>query len=179
LIADDSGLEADQEGQYYIDVRDLQPGEIIHKRLTIRNLDRDTPFDLGLTAEEVSWSGPIDLLREVQLTLSLEGQVVYQGRLAGDEGPGMVDRPLSLGTYATGDQRTLDVVLAAPADLPVGPVASAADFRWRFYATRAEGSVPPRTGESDTRTIKYALVLGTVVLTALGVAARRRAEVTR
>ncbi|MDR1449196.1 MAG: hypothetical protein LBI84_03160 [Propionibacteriaceae bacterium] len=164
VIADQNGLAANLEGEYFINVTDLKPGDIVTKQITIRNLYPDAAFDLTLRAEPIQTTGPLDLLDLVHLTLRLDGETLYDGRLYGDAGAGMIDIPLDLGFYEPGDHRVLDAVLAAPAAPDWGQDKSTADFSWHFYASRPSDEAPPRTGQEANRrlVLKYTLVFATV-----------------
>jgi len=92
----------------------------------------------------------VDLLDKVNLTLRLDGRVVYNGRVRGDGAPNIIDKALPLGMYALGARRTLEITLTAALDMQVHEEKSEADFRWRFYAVRAAEGDPPKTGIADS-----------------------------
>jgi len=169
LIGDADGINVDSDGYYYIDCRGLMPGDVIHKVITIQNLEHDDPtpeakipYTLVMSSEPVIVSGPVDLLDRVHMTLKLDGEVVYDGRTRGDGEPNMIENPLPLGVYAIGDRKILDVTFTVDKNMPIYEEKSEADFRWLFYAFRAMDVEPPKTGVLDN--YKYLLPVGGVML---------------
>ena len=163
LIGDQDGISVDAHGYYYLDVRGLMPGDVVRKTVTIQNLSHGDPgpegklpYSLSMTSEPLLSTGPVDLLDKVNLTLKLDGRVVYDGRVRGDGTPNMIEKALPLGLYALGARKTLEITLRAAPDMQVYEEKSEADFRWRFYALRAAESEPPKTGIADSR---YLLLL--------------------
>jgi len=156
LIGDQDGVCVNAHGYYYIDARDLLPGEVVRKVLTIQNLEQrersaeaGIPFIVSLTAEPLLSTGPIDLLDLVHMTIRLEGELVYDGKVRGDGTPNMIETALPLGEYAIGDRRTLDITLTVASDMRIHEEKSKAEFRWQFYAARIIDSPPPKTGVLD------------------------------
>ena len=153
LIGDQDGIRVDAQGNYYIDARGLNPGDVIHKTVTIQNLSQNdstpegkVPYMITMTAEALLSQGPVDLLDKVQLVLKLDGRTIYTGRVRGNGAPNMVDRALDLGTYSVGDRRVLDITLTVDPDIKISEKKSEADFKWKFYAYRAYNTDPPKTG---------------------------------
>ncbi|MDR1264897.1 MAG: hypothetical protein LBK42_04850 [Propionibacteriaceae bacterium] len=169
LISDQDGIRVETAGDYLIDARDLRPGEVRVTTLTIRNLERDIPFELFMTAEPVDSSGPVDPLDVVELDLFLEGRRLYHGRIRGDEDVNMIERALNLGVYAAGDSRVMTIRLTVAADLEIFPVKSRAQIIWHFYAVKDNSAVPPKTGQSfDHPFLKWSipLLLGAALMLA-------------
>ena len=147
LIGDQNGIKASADGTYFIDAEGLKAGDVITKRLTILNT---APYgcDISMTAEPLDETGPLKLLDEVYLNLKLDGTVVYDGRVRGDDGINMIRNALQLGNYKSGQQRTLDITLTVDPQMKTYYwTASEAHFKWNFYAQRKEYSPPPKTGE--------------------------------
>lgn len=169
LIGDSDGIQVDSHGDYYIDVRNLKPGDIISKTITIQNLDQESssaeakiPYTVTMMAQKISAEGPLDLFDEVHLTLELEGKVVYEGSCRGDGTPEMIDTPLDLGTYAIGDRKTLEVTLEVSHSMEMHEEISKADFKWTFYAFRMMEEEPPKTGVLED--YKFLIPIGGVLL---------------
>ena len=169
LIGDQDGIHVDEHGYYYIDVRDLQPGDVITKTITIQNLSHDdrtpegkVPYTLTMRAEPLFSRGPIDLLEKTKLELKLNGKVIYSGPCRGDGTPNMINTALRLGNYEAGDLRVLEVTLRADQDMALFEEKSEADFRWIFYAHRALNEDPPKTGLLDN--IGFLIPAGGVLL---------------
>jgi len=94
LIGDQDGVCVDEHGYYYIDARGLLPGEVLRKVLTIQNLEQNgatpeagIPYAVSMTSEPLFSTGPIDLLDMVHMTILLEGELVYDGKVRGDGAP--------------------------------------------------------------------------------------------
>ena len=157
IIGDQDGINVDAHGYYYIDARDLEGGDVIHKTVTIQNLSQNDrtpegqiPYTISMTAQPLFNRGPEDLLDKTQLVLKLDGRVIYTGRVRGDGIPNMIAQALDLGTYDVGERRTLDITLTVDNDLQLYEEKSEADFKWEFYAYRASASIPPKTGLLET-----------------------------
>jgi len=151
LIGDSEGIRVGVDGEYYIHCPSVIPGDVYNKRLTIQNLDAGTPesvipYTLTMRAEPLFNVGPVDLLDVMDLELKLDGQVIYKGRLRGDQGVNMIETPLQLGVYKPGDQKTLDIKLTARPDWEIGYEVSVAEFKWIFYAWRETPPDAPQTG---------------------------------
>ncbi|MCL2298953.1 MAG: hypothetical protein FWC27_02255 [Firmicutes bacterium] len=169
LIGDQDGVNADKHGYYHIDARELLPGDVIRKTLTIQNLSQSDstpegkiPYTLVMTAEPLFSRGPVDLLNVVHLNMKLGGVTVYDGRSRGDGTPDMTINPLQLGVYAVGDRKTLEITLTVARDMEIHGEKSEADFRWHFYAYRTLEAPPAKTGVLDN--YLYLLPVGCVML---------------
>jgi hypothetical protein len=169
LIGDESGIHVDSNGHYFIDARGLRPGDVVRRTLTLQNLSHDdkspegkVPYHLTMTAEPLSTKGPVDLLEKVDLSLVLDGRTIYQGPSRGNGSPNMIERAQDLGEFGVGDRSTLNVVLTVDPAMRLSSKKSEADFRWHFYAYRAQSKEGPKTGIWE----KYGLLfpLGCVLL---------------
>ena len=158
LIGDTEGVQVNRDGAYCILAEDLEPGDVIEKRLVIQNLDQGKPesalpYTLLMLAEPLEETGPVKLLDAVRLELKLEGKVIYSGPCRGNaQGNDMTQTPLHLGDYESGDRRDMEITLAVDGEMPVaraGEEQSTAEFAWHFYAVRvpepAPGSTAPGT----------------------------------
>jgi len=178
LIGDQEGIKVSVDGEYFIDWVGLEAGDTLTKTLTIRNLE-PYAYKISMAAEPMEETGPLSLLKEVDVQLVLDGQELYNGRVKGDEGVNMILNALSLGEYTTNQSRTLQINMKVSDDMKKHYwTVSEAWFKWNFYAARAEdGKLDgPKTGEIVT----YALYgLCSVILlagTALVVVKKKQKE---
>jgi hypothetical protein len=182
LIGDQDGIYADAHGIYYIDARSLKPGDVIRKTLTLQNLEQNdktpegkTPYTLTMTAEPLWNKGPIDLLDSVALNLTLDGKTVYQGPCRGDGTPNMIQKALDLGVYKVGDRHMLEITLTVDPAMPIFEEKSEADFKWHFYAYRAQEDDDVKTGILES--YLYLLPIGgTLLLLTLIIPLKKRRE---
>ncbi|MDR1513351.1 MAG: LPXTG cell wall anchor domain-containing protein [Propionibacteriaceae bacterium] len=176
LISDQAGLRVLKDGDYFIDARNLRPGEVKTTSLTIQNTEDHIPFQLFMTAEPMDSVGPVDLLNEVELRLELDGRDIYRGRIRGDENVDMVANSLNLGTYRTGDTKVMKITLTVNPDMKQSYTESRATIGWHFYAAKNQHSDAPKTGEQvgpPLLAISALLLIGTGVLL---IVRRRRSE---
>jgi hypothetical protein len=160
LISDQAGINVGEDGDYFIDATGLRPGDVLTKDLIITNTEQDIPFELYMTAEPMDSTGPLDLLQEVNLTLTLDGVEFYNGKIRGDEGINMILNPLDLGTYTYGDTRTLAIKLEVNKNMQLFYAKSEATIGWHFYAAKAKTDTPPNTGlTSKTLLMQLSLIL--------------------
>jgi len=162
LIGDQNGIKVSVDGSYFIDAEALQAGDVITKRLTIMNTESYS-YDISMTAEPLTETGPLKLLDETHCTLKLNGAVIYDGRVRGDDGVNMIQNALKLGNYTSGQQRTLDITLTVDPQMKTYYwTPSEALFKWNFYAARKDNSPDPKTGEAIQYGL-YAFVSAAVV----------------
>jgi len=155
LIGDTDGIQVSRDGTYCILAEDLEPGDVVKKRLIIQNLDQGRPesvlpYALSMLAQPLEETGPVKLLDVVQLELKLDGAVIYSGPCRGG---GTAQTPLHLGVYGQGDRRDMEITLTVDEDMPMaltGEQQSVATFAWHFYAVRAQ---EPETTTSPPTTI--------------------------
>jgi hypothetical protein len=146
LIMDEKGMAVPTDGNYFIDVPKIRPGEVVTKTLKIQNRSEGDPVALTISSQPGETSGIEDLLDKVSLELTLDGAVIYSGRLRGDSGPDMVKTPIGIGSYARGDERTLGIKLTASDSIKLGRQKSEAFFNWSFVAVRKPGDSGPGPG---------------------------------
>jgi len=157
LIGDQNGIHVDAQGEYFISADALEAGDVITKRLTIQNTEPYS-YKLSMTAEPLEETGPLRLLDEVRCTLKLDGKVLYDGRVRGNDGTDMIRNALDLGTYQTGEQKTLDITLTVNRDMrKYYWTASEAYFKWNFYAAQDTRPDGPKTGETVKNSL-YAIL---------------------
>jgi len=150
LIGDNDGIHVSANGDYFIWAEDMYAGDVITKKLTINNMENDKPFSLYMSANPLFSEGHIDLLDKISLELKLNGQVIYTGRLYGDEGVNMIDNALALGRYSYNDSAVMDITLTLADDIPPSYFydKNVAEIGWKFTAIKDEEAAPPKTGEA-------------------------------
>lgn len=145
IIGDDSGIKVGEDGKYLIEHTDIKPGLQFNKQLTISNYSQeDGAFDVKLDMKSDKVSGQVNLLEAIEVTLTLENKVIYQGNLAGVATDPSQTLPLSLGTYEVGEMGTLDAAFTVADTLPetAWQKKNTADFYWVFYVTRSAEPKP-------------------------------------
>lgn len=151
VIGDESGIYATSTGDYYVDLPSVLPGEVYEKEITIRSLDLEEPFSLGLLAEAVEQSGPIDFNDAITLTLTLDGTVIYQGKLLGDGSFDWTLQPLELGVCTYGTDKILQATFEVSNQLTAADYQEASRllYNWTFVATK-DVVEPPATSDSSS-----------------------------
>lgn len=174
LIGSQDGLRVPVTGEFFINAEDLEAGDVITKKLTISNTE-PYAYKISMRAEPREESGPLRLLDETRCTLTLDGKVLYDGRVRGDEGINMIVNALDLGTFQSGQQRTLDIRLTVSPEMKkYYYTASEAIFRWYFYAARDERQEGPKTGEMVKNSMYIVFPALTLAMGVLLLAKRRK-----
>ncbi|MDR1464099.1 MAG: hypothetical protein LBJ11_02200 [Oscillospiraceae bacterium] len=174
VIGDHDGIHVDADGEYIINATGLLPGDVITKTLIISNYS-DATTVLTMRAEPIGSSGPIDLLDAIDLVLELDGEVIYHGRVRGDEDVDMIKNPLPLGTYKIGDTGTLTATLTVDPTIVPSEEISKADVNWIFYGVHNHEVTPPPTGDIIAYAI-YGLGAVMLILTILMLVLRKRKD---
>lgn len=148
LIGDDSGIYVDGDGTYYIDLAEVQPGDRYEKEITIRSLDLEEPFDLGLLVSKEAETGPLDWNEHVTLTLTLDDKEIYQGPLLGNGQFDWTVTPLELGTCTYGTDKILHAVFEVDTSLTVMDFLEQSEllYQWTFVGVRE----PTASSESQS-----------------------------
>lgn len=164
VIGDSEGMYATSEGEYYIDLVDILPGESYKKDITIRSLDLEEPFSLGLLVEEVSSSGSVLWQNHITLTLVLDGKEIYQGPLLGNGEFDWSKTPLELGVCKYGTDKILQATFTLDSYLTSEDLReqSKVEFYWTFVGTKDQQPIKPTeptepsTSDSSTPTVPSA-----------------------
>ncbi|WP_430602370.1 hypothetical protein IGJ02_002708 [Enterococcus sp. DIV0724b] len=148
VIGDETGISATSEGEYYVDLPNVLPGESYEKTITIRSMDVKEPFELGLLATPESTKGVIDFNKQVKLTLSLDGKKLYQGPLLGNEEFDWTVQPLIIGVCEYGKDQILTAMFEVDKDLTLADYKEESQllYHWTFIATKNQ----PKTIDSST-----------------------------
>ncbi|MBP1040136.1 cell wall protein [Vagococcus sp. BWB3-3] len=179
VIADDSGLTVSKEGEYFIDMPNVLPGDVYTKEITIRSMDEKDPFDIGLRVKKISSNGDIDFNQQVTVKLELEGKEIYQGPLLGNGSFDWTKTSLALGTYRFGTDRVLKATFKVAKDLKADSYEKESElkYEWQFIATRDDKPIEkpkpdnkkppllrlPQTGE-EWRNLIYKVLVGFLLI---------------
>ncbi|MEO1768825.1 LPXTG cell wall anchor domain-containing protein [Candidatus Enterococcus ferrettii] len=154
VIGDSEGMYATSEGDYYIDLMGILPGEVYEKEITIRGLDLEDPFSLGLLVEEVGSNGSIFWKEHITLTLILDEKEIYQGPILGDGSFDWSKTPLELGVCKYGTDKLLLARFTMDAHLTNEDLReqSKLEFYWTFVGTKDQPKEPTKPTEPTTPT---------------------------
>lgn len=146
VIGDETGISASSEGEYYVDLPNVLPGESYEKTITIRSLDVQEPFELGILVTPESTKGVIDFDKQIILTLSLDGKQLYQGPLLGNGEFDWTVQPLIIGTCEYGKDQILTATFEVDKDLTLADYKEESQllYHWTFVATKNQ----PETSET-------------------------------
>ncbi len=152
VIADDQGLEATSEGTYFIDLKAVRPGDQYTKTITIRSLDLETPITLGLLAEKKAEQGDVDWSQQIELTLELDGAVIYKGPLLGDGSFDWSKQPLSLGKCRYGTDKILIATFDVNKELTNEELLKSGEleYYWTFIATKEDEPTSSSSSSSSS-----------------------------
>ncbi len=108
-VLDDDGGSVSDNGEYFFEVDNMQPGKTYTKKIQIMNLFEDKAFRVYFKAESVSKKGEIDLEKECTCTITLDGEQIYQGSVTGEGTPNINEKAIDLGLYEPGSSSHLVV----------------------------------------------------------------------
>lgn len=144
VIGDSEGMYATSEGEYYIDLVDILPGDVYEKEITIRSLDLEEPFSLGMLVEEVDSTGSLNWKDHITLTLVLDGEEIYHGPLLGDGSQDWTKTPLALGVCKYGTDKLMKATFTIDSALTNDDLRSKStlNFLWTFVGTKDQPTEP-------------------------------------
>lgn len=175
-VMDENGNSVSQNGEYYIDISDMQAGETYTKVLSIQNLI-NTPYTLTMSAEPISSEGNLDLEKYTNIKLYLDGELIYDGRVTGEGNVSMQNSPLILGEVVPGQSKELKAEIMwngeGLKEIEGQEYLGKVDFKWIFEASIREepitqanmkshiasDSSTPNTGFGNTMLIIFAVIL--------------------
>lgn len=180
VIGDDKGIQAQTDGTYFMEVNNVLPGEKWQTELSILNVEKDVPYELTMQVIDSTWSGPIDFSTAISMKMTYDGTVIYEGPLSGvSEKRNIQKDPINLGTFYSGDSRTLKIELEMDSRYTKNDFQekSMTDNVWEFVAIKKKDpgnpekpinpnkptkpSKPgflPQTGEEWRNTLIYFIV---------------------
>ncbi len=109
VVLDDKGNSVSENGEYYFQVEGMKASEHYTKKIQIMNLREDASYHIDFRAQKISSQGEIDLENECHCVITLDDQVIYEGKVTGEGTPDMRIDPLDLGYYVPGQSRTMKV----------------------------------------------------------------------
>ena len=158
VIGDDQGLNATKNGEYFVNVTDVMPGKTWHTTISIVNMEKDIPYQLSMDISPPTVSGSLDLSKAVQMTLTYEGKVVYEGPASGvSKEIDLQKKRLDLGTFKAGDSRALEVEYSLSGEYTKQDFVqkNVFDNVWTFYAVKTKkgttGSLPNTSGSGSNK----------------------------
>ena len=116
VVLDDKGNSVSENGEYFFLVENMNASEHYTKKIQIMNLREDASYHIDFRAEKISSEGVIDLENECNCVISLDNNVIYEGKVTGEGTPDIRIDPLDLGYYTPGQSRvmTVDIVWNDP-----------------------------------------------------------------
>lgn len=178
VIADDSGLVVSKEGDYFVDMPAVLPGDVYTKDITIRSTDEKEPFDIGLRVKKIESTGNIDFNQHITVKLVLEGKEIYEGPLLGNGTFDWTKESLPLGKYQFGTDRVLKATFYVDKKLTAEDYARVSEmkYEWKFIAMRDGKPIDkpkppikkpilklPQTGE-EWRDFIYKVLVGILLI---------------
>lgn len=159
VIGDSEGVYATSEGDYFVDIVNILPGEVYEKEITIRSLDLEEPFSLGLLAEWKDSSGVIDWRDHIDLTLVLDDKEIYQGPILGNGDFDWTKTPLELGVCNYGTDKVLKATFKIDSALTNEDYReeNVMTFYWTFVATRDQKPTKPTDSTEPSGTTEPSL----------------------
>ena len=109
VVLDDSGQSVSDNGEYFFIVKDMEPFVTYTKNIQIMNLREDKNYRISFRAEPISKTGEIDLENDCQCDISLDGNLIYSGKVTGEGTPDIRDNALDLGIYTPSQSRNMTV----------------------------------------------------------------------
>lgn len=152
VIGDADGMYATSEGEYYIDMVDILPGDTYEKEITIRSLDLEEPFSLGMLVEGKDQTGTIGWNDYITMTLTLDGKQIYQGPILGNGTFDWSKTPLSLGVCKYGTDKILKAHFKVDNLLTNEHYKddNVLTFHWNFVGTKDQITDPTEPTTSST-----------------------------
>lgn len=213
LVGDDTGFQAGTDGKYMLVNNDITPGGSFTRTITLSNYSTDDgEFSIHLVMNpedpehKPEISGKVDLLNAINVKLTYQEDVIYEGKISGEGTPVANSKanPLSLGTLEIGEARTIEAEFTVSDAYPdeAWQEVNSVDFYWLFYASRKEAATPttpttppatssstlPTTGGKtplggklpqtgeDWRNVLIGMIAGLVIVMIILVFAKKRRE---
>ena len=173
-VMDEDGKSVSQNGEYCVDISNMQPGETYTKVLSIQNLI-NTPYTLTMSAAPISSKGNLDLEKHTNLKLYLDGKLIYDGKVTGEGNVNMNTSLLDLGEIVSGQSKELKAEILwngdGLKDIEGQEYLGKVDFKWIFEAAlkkkvttevlddTTSDSNTPNTGYGNTILIIFSVIL--------------------
>ncbi|MFD1900675.1 LPXTG cell wall anchor domain-containing protein [Enterococcus termitis] len=152
VIGDTDGFYASSEGEYFIELDDLLPGDTFTKEISIRNVDVKQGFDVRLQVKDGEQKGPIDFRKYVTVTIKQGNTVIYEGNILGKENFDWTVSQLPLGFYTSGDEEVLTATFTVSSELGLEDYKEASEYKfyWNFLATAKDEPTTPTDSTDPT-----------------------------
>lgn len=163
VIGDSEGVNATKNGEYHVRVNDVLPGKTWHTTISMVNMEKDVPYHLTMLISPAVVSGSLDLSQAIQMTLTYEGKIIYEGPASGvSESLNLQTTPLNLGTFRAGDSRALEVTYSLSGMYTKQDFVqkNSMDNVWTYYAVKmSEGTTKPFGRFPSTGEIKQGMIV--------------------
>lgn len=174
VVLDDNGNSVSDSGEYFFIVEDMEPLVTYTKNIQIMNLREDKSYRISFLAEPLSKTGEIDLENDCRCDISLDGNLIYSGKVTGDGTPNIQNNALDLGIYAPSQSRNMTVniiwqgtsagdfidygervVTNSGVEITRGKsgdnrISGETEFKWIFYAEVTDESSDSEQNTSDS-----------------------------
>lgn len=169
LVGDANGIVFIPGDEPFLNKSNMLPGDSVSRVMDIEN-KYSVPYELFIKAERITPVEKYDLLNKLQLKITYNNKVIYQGATSGEDG---LENNISLGTYKPGDKGVLkaEVVLDGPST-GNDYMNKNAEVEWIFTATnnetKGEVGTTSKTGDENS-ILPYIFLLGLSVALGLKV----------
>ncbi|MFK4566559.1 LPXTG cell wall anchor domain-containing protein [Enterococcus sp. UD-01] len=156
VIGDEAGVHATSEGEYFVDLPNVLPGEKYEKTITIRSMDVKEPFELGMIAVPKASKGIIDFDKQITLTLVVDGKTIYQGPLLGDGKTDWTVQPLKIGICEYGKDQILTATFEVNSELSAQDYTEESQllYHWKFVGTKNQPKLPNTKSDASSSNTK-------------------------
>lgn len=154
IIGDQNGLFATSTGDYFVDIEKMVPGSSFKKEITIRNTEKDRPYDLSLKIGDYEQKGSLNLGEAVKVTLKDEKKVLYEGPILGTKEKNLRVSPLKIGKFSYGEDKVITATFTLSNKLTVADFkeATEAKLTWQFIAVKDKnGEIPVYPKEKPSK----------------------------
>lgn len=136
---------------FFGNIGTAMPGDVFQDSVEISNTTKKTAeifFHTGLVCQR---EDRMDMLRKLQLTISMNGKTIYSGDLQAEK----LKSDISLGKFQPGDRGTMEFTVSVPKEMKNAYALRDTAIKW--YFTVYEDNVQPSTvpgneqGQPDTR----------------------------
>ncbi|MGL5378346.1 hypothetical protein [Clostridium sp.] len=174
LIVDDNGISADtSNGEYYVKIDDMLPGEEYTNKIHLSNLSLDSNLNLYMRMEPVESRGDVDLFELVTITLSIDDNELYKGSPNGFGSIDMQSKVKEIGSFKPGEEKVMYVTAMLDSDMN-GEYNGDIDFKWVFSAVKNVNVDKPQTGITFDKLIYLIILLFSVSILILYVIKEKR-----
>lgn len=159
LISDDQGISLTKSEGYFFNLKQLFPGDRITREIDIKN-KRDATIGVSMKIIPIKVSGPINLIKNIDMVIKYNDKVIFDGNLASqDKSIFKTGSEIQLGRIAANSDNRLHVELYVSPNIPIEDlinVESEAIVRWEVAALAIEDPKvdpfpePSETEPSDT-----------------------------